>query len=35
MNDLRTLPTIGLPVLEVAIRALTRLAGAAAGAEAA
>ncbi len=35
MNDLRTLPTIGLPVLEVAIRALTRLAGSTAGAEAA
>jgi glutamate dehydrogenase len=35
MNDLRTLPTIGLPALEVAIRALTRLAGAASGAEAA
>ena len=35
MNDLRTLPTIGLPVLEVAIRALTRLAGAASGVAAA
>ncbi len=33
MNDLRTLPTVGLPVLEVAIRALTRLARAASGAE--
>ncbi len=33
MNDLRTLPTVGLPVLEVAIRALTRLAAAATGAE--
>ncbi len=32
MNDLRTLPAIGLPMLEVAIRALTRLAGAASGA---
>ena len=33
MNDLRTLPTVGLPVLEVATRALTRLAAAATGAE--
>ena len=33
MNDLRTLPTVGLPALEVAIRALTRLARAASGAE--
>ena len=33
MNDLRTLPAVGLPVLEVAIRALTRLARAASGAE--
>jgi glutamate dehydrogenase len=33
MNDLRTLPTVGLPVLEVAIRALTRLARAASGAD--
>ncbi len=31
MNDLRTLPAIGLPVLQVAIRALTRLAAAASG----
>jgi hypothetical protein len=31
MNDLRTLPVVGLPVLEVAIRALTRLARAASG----
>jgi NAD-specific glutamate dehydrogenase len=28
MNDLRTLPAVGLPVLEVAIRALARLAAA-------
>ena len=33
MNDLRTLPTVGLPALEVAIRALTRLADAASIAE--
>ncbi|HVB80894.1 MAG TPA: NAD-glutamate dehydrogenase domain-containing protein [Candidatus Binataceae bacterium] len=35
MNDLHTLPTVGLPVLEVAIRALTRLAAATSGAESA
>jgi glutamate dehydrogenase len=33
MGDLRTLRTIGLPVLEVAIRALTRLAAAVSGAD--
>jgi glutamate dehydrogenase len=32
MNDLRTLPAIGLPVLEVAIRSLSRLAAATADA---
>ncbi len=31
MNDLRTLPSVGLPVLEVAIRALMRLAAATSG----
>jgi NAD-specific glutamate dehydrogenase len=31
MNDLRTLPWVGLPVLEVAIRALMRLAAATSG----
>jgi len=31
MHDLRTLPAVGLPALEVAIRALMRLAAATSG----